>query len=123
MDLNAKADALTRLVVAHDGDGVAALFAPDARIKQNVGAEMDLSTFLSWLRGFWASGLTSAYENVRRVECADALIEQHDARVKRPSDGQEIVGDVCVILRFDEKGAITRLDEYVDSATFASLMG
>jgi hypothetical protein len=29
---------------------------------------------------------------------------------------------VCVVLRFDDGGLITRLDEYTDSAVFAALI-
>jgi ketosteroid isomerase-like protein len=30
--------------------------------------------------------------------------------------------DVCHVLRFDDDGLITRLDEYADSAVFATLI-
>jgi ketosteroid isomerase-like protein len=40
----------------------------------------------------------------------------------RRTDGVEVVADVCVLLRFDGSGLITRLDEYVDTAVFAPLL-
>jgi ketosteroid isomerase-like protein len=121
MDLEARTDTLFGSAARQDWDGFAAGFAPDARMKQNFGPESDVATALTNLRGLMSIGLTIAYENVRRVVTSDVVVEQHDVRMRR-TDGVEVVADVCVVLRFDGSGLITRLDEYVDTAAFAPLL-
>jgi ketosteroid isomerase-like protein len=121
MDLEALTDTLFGSAARQDWDGFASMFAPDARMKQNFGAETDVAAALTNLRGLMAIGLTIAYENVRRVVTSDVVVEQHDVRMRR-TDGVEVVADVCVLLRFDGSGLITRLDEYVDTAVFAPLL-
>jgi len=114
VDLEARAEEAFRRAAAQDGDGFAAMFASEARIKQNFGEEMDLATALGWVHGLWDAGIRSSYENVRRVVGADVVVEQHLVRLTRASDGLEVESDVCVVMRFDEAGLIVRIDEYAD---------
>jgi hypothetical protein len=51
----------------------------------------------------------------------DAVVEQHLVRLTRASDGLELVSDVCVVIRFDDAGLITRVDEYADPAPLQAL--
>ena len=62
-------------------------------------------------------------ESFLLVEDATGLVvvDQHVVTLTRP-DGKSVSTDVCVVLRFDGDGRITRLDEYVDSVAFAELM-
>jgi ketosteroid isomerase-like protein len=121
MDLVALVEEVFKRASAQDGDGFAAMFAKSARVKQNFGEEMDLATTLGWLHALWDAGISSTYENVRRVVGADAVVEQHDVRLTRRSDGLELVSDVCVVIRFDDAGLITRIDEYADPAPLQAL--
>jgi hypothetical protein len=67
------------------------------------------------------AGISSTYENVRRVAGDHAVVEQHDVRFTRASDGLEVVSDVCVVILFDDARLIVRLDEYADPAPLQRL--
>ena len=62
----------------------------------------------------------ASVSEVRRSVGDGFVVEQHVVALTRP-DGKSATTDVCVVLRFDDDGLITRLDEYADSAVFASL--
>lgn len=78
---------------------------------------------MAMLHGMTNSGIEYSYEHARRtVAAADPrVVEQHHATMRR-GDGVEAPADVCVVLQFDEQGAITRVDEYADTAAFAPLL-
>ena len=88
---------------------------PDAVARQNIsGRDVKAKELLQSMRMLVESMQGFAYENVRRVIGERAVVEQHDVRMTR-RDGQDVVLDVCVVLRFDQAGQIVRLDEYLDS--------
>jgi hypothetical protein len=49
-----------------------------------------------------AAGIGYRTENVRWVVGPD------DARLPRTADGPEVVSEVCVVIRFDDAGLLTR---------------
>jgi hypothetical protein len=51
----------------------------------------------------------------------DAVAEQHLVTITRP-DGVAASSRACLVVRFAEDGLVTRLDEYVDTASFISLV-
>ena len=120
MDLNALTDQFFTLSAAGDAAGLAAMCSEDARIKQNIADEGDVDSLVNTIEGMKALGLTVRYSDVRRVIADTAVTEEHRATITR-TDGVEASSDICVVLRFDEDGLITRLDEYVDGAAFASV--
>lgn len=121
MDLEARTGDLFDKFAAQDGAGVAALCASGFLAKQNNGPESDVETMLAGLHEMlWAKGVETAYSEVRRVVADGAVAEQHVVTLTRP-DGVKASSDVCVVLRFDDDGLITRIDEYLDMAAFAPL--
>lgn len=121
MDLDARTSDLFDKFAAQDGEGVAAMCAPGFLVKQNNGPESDVETLLAGLNEMlWAQGVATAYSEVRRVVADSTVTEQHLVTLTRP-DGVAASSDVCVVLRFDDDGLITRLDEYLDMAAFAPL--
>ena len=95
---------------------------PDGRARQNIaGEEVNARDLLTSMRGLVESLSAFAYENPRRIVSDEAVVEQHDVRMTR-KDGEEIVFDICVLLRFDKTGKIVRIDEYLDSAPVARLL-
>lgn len=121
MDLAAQTGDLFDRFAAQDSGGVAALCAPGFLARQNNGPENDVETMLTGLgEMLWTPGVETAYSAVRRVVADRAVTEQHVVTLTRP-DGVNAASDVCVVLRFDDDGLITRLDEYVDTAAFAPL--
>jgi ketosteroid isomerase-like protein len=121
MDLEERTAELFRRAEAQDYDGFLAMFAPGGIIKHNYDDGGPAADALVTLRGLAAAGITITYENVRRIVGVDAVVEQHDVRGTRLSDGAQVVTDVCVVVRFDADGLITQLDEYLDPRAFRSL--
>lgn len=120
LDPEALADRLFSLSAGQQWDAMAAMFADDAVVQQPGSGPNDVATTLAAFRRVTGRGITVSYEHVRRIVGDGALVEQHDVRMTRP-DGVHVVLDVCAVLRFDEHGAITRLDEYFDPAATAPL--
>ena len=120
MDLDARTAQLFALFESQDFDGLETMLAPDARIKQNGNPEHDINGLLAFVHGLKNEGVQVEYSDVRRSVGDGFVVEQHVVTLTR-SDGKSASTDVCVVLRFDDDGLISRLDEYVDSAVFASL--
>ena len=55
-----------------------------------------------------------------RTVAEGVVTEQHIVTLTRP-DGVPASCDVCVVVRFDDDGLITRVDEYLGMAAFAPL--
>jgi hypothetical protein len=122
MDLAARTEQLFALFESQEFDGLEELLAPDARMKQNGNPEHDIEGLLAFVQGFKNDGVSVKYSDVRRSVGDGFVVEQHVVTLTRP-DGHSASTDVCVVLRFDDDGLITRLDEYADSAVFATLYG
>ena len=68
----------------------------------------------------WDAGVKTAYSDIRRTVADRVVTEQHLVTLSRP-DGVKVSCDVCVVVRFDADGLITRVDEYLDTAALAAL--
>ena len=121
MDLEARTEELFRRAEATDWDGFLAMFTPDAVIKHNYDEGAPAAASVALLKAVAAAGVTLRYENVRRIVADGVVVEQHDVRGVRTSDGTEAVTDVCCVLHFDRDGLVTRLDEYLDPRAFRTL--
>jgi ketosteroid isomerase-like protein len=122
MDLAARTDDLFAKFATQDADGVAALCAAGCRVRRNNDPESDIETLLVELRAmFWDTGVQTAYSDVRRTVADHAVTEQHVVTLTRP-DGVAASCDVCVVIRFNDDGLITKLDEYLDTVAFAPLL-
>ena len=118
MDLAERTGQLFAIFESQDYDGLEALLAPDAKTKQNGGQEFDMDGLMAFVQGLKNDGVNVAYSDVRRSVDDGFVVEQHVVTLTRP-DGRSASTDVCVVLRFDGDGLITRLDEY---AVFATLV-
>lgn len=107
---------------AHAWEALAGMCAPGVVFARN-GRESDLDSVMAMLHGLTNSGIEYSYDNVRRTvaEADGRVIEQHRVTMRR-GDGVEATADVCVVLQFGERGAITRVDEYADTVAFAPLL-
>jgi ketosteroid isomerase-like protein len=120
MDLGARTAQLFDVFESQEFDGLAALLAPGATMKQNGNPEHDVAGLMAFVQGLKNDGVRVRYSDVRRSVGDGFVVEQHVVTLTRP-DGVSASTDVCVVLRFDDDGLITRLDEYADSAVFAAL--
>jgi len=121
MDLAERTGQLFAIFESQEFDGLEVLLSPDVRMKQNGNPEHDIDGLLAFVKGFKNDGVSVRYSDVRRSVGDGFVVEQHVVTLTRP-DGESATTDVCVVLRFDGDGLITRLDEYVDSAVFAALV-
>ena len=120
MDLAERTAQLFAIFESQEFDGLEALLAPGAKMKQNGNPEHDIEGLMAFIQGFKNDGVAVKYSDVRRSVGEGFVVEQHVVTLTRP-DGKSATTDVCVVLRFDDDGLITRLDEYSDSAAFAAL--
>lgn len=120
MDLAARTAQLFAIFESQEFDELESLLAPEATMKQNGNPEHDKDGMMAFVRGLKNEGVSVAYSDVRRSVGDGFVVEQHVVTLTRP-DGKSASTDVCLVLRFDDDGLITRVDEYVDSAVFASL--
>lgn len=122
MDLDSLTDQFFAYAAAGDHDALVAMCADDCVVKQNIAEETTAEGLRDLVAMLAAAGVTTAYSDVRRITGDRTVTEQHLITLSR-ADGVESASDVCVVLRFDDDGRITRLDEYLDSAAFAELLG
>ena len=62
-----------------------------------------------------------SYELLDRQYFEGGFVQQHILRAQR-SDGVSIEMRVCIVIKVDAKGLITRIDEYFDPSDMAPLM-
>lgn len=120
VDLEARTAQLFEIFESQEFDGVESLLAADATMKQDGNPEHDVAGLMAFVKGLKHDGVSVKYSDVRRSVGEGFVVEQHVVTLTRP-DGRLASTDVCVVLRFDDDGLISRLDEYADSAVFASL--
>jgi len=120
MDLAATTAELFSIFESQEFDGLEPLLAPEVKMKQNGNPEHGLDGLMAFVQGLKNDGVSVRYSDVRRSVGDGFVVEQHVVTLTRP-DGKSATTDVCVVVRFDDQGRITRLDEYADSAVFAAL--
>ena len=107
-----------------DIDAIRAIYAPDARIWHNTdGIDFSGQTVdenlkvLAWMGRFLSD---KRYDIVRRSETATGFVQQHVLRATITATGEPYAMPACIVCTVVD-GAITRLDEYMDSAHVAPL--
>jgi ketosteroid isomerase-like protein len=118
--LNDLADRLFDAFVAHDLDTVAEMMAADAVVVQN-GNSMALAEALVMIESLVGVIGDHRYEDVRRVVGEKAIVEEHQVRSTTPG-GLDVDLTACVVVRVNDDGKITSLDEYVDTAPLAAVL-
>ncbi|SKB07819.1 nuclear transport factor 2 family protein [Aeromicrobium choanae] len=118
--------ALDRLTAASEvGDeaAFAHLFSPDATIWQStVQRETSVPEFVRILRILDRTVTELQYVD-RRVDVFESgAVEQHVLEGTRMSDRMRVRLQACVVVRFDERGLIRELREYIDSGEAAEFV-
>lgn len=114
--LEALAERLFAAFVAHDLDTARAMAHPDARITQN-GVTSTVDDSLTNIAAMRAVLGDHHYADVRRLTADQAVIEEHRVVSTTPS-GDPVDLTACVVIRVDDDGLITEIDEYVDISNF-----
>ena len=105
---------------AGDIDGLAACYAPDARIWHNTdGLEQTPDENRATLKAFVARIRDRVYADRRLEVFPGGFVQQHVLRGVRIHDGAALELAACIVCAVAD-GRITRLDEYFDSAAVAA---
>lgn len=100
-------------------DRALALMAPGAQVWQNaVGVRQSFAEGLPGVRAMYERLGPWEYVDVRRIATDDACCEQHTVRFLGTGT-QPVELEICVVLRVDEHGLITELEEYFDQKSFS----
>jgi hypothetical protein len=115
-ELDQIAERLFAAFVAHDLDLVESMMTPGATMSQN-GAGGSFALARPMLDGMSSVLGNHHYEDVRRVIGDLAVVEEHRVVSTTPA-GHAVNLAACVVVRVDDAGLITSIDEYVDVSTF-----
>lgn len=112
VDLDELCARLFDAFAAHDLDTVESMLAERAVITQN-GRPMRWNEARPMLAAVTDVVRNHRYEDVRRVVGDRAVVEEHAVVAESPS-GRPLRLPACVVVRVDNDGLITAIDEYVD---------
>jgi hypothetical protein len=115
-ELDQIAERLFAAFVAHDLDLVESMMTPDATMSQN-GAGGSFARARPMLDGISSVLGNHRYEDVRRVIGDHAVVEEHRVVSTTPT-GHAVNLAACVVVRVNDAGLITSLDEYLDLSRF-----
>ncbi len=108
-------------VQAGDMDAVLACYAPDAKLWHNTdGIEQTVEENMKLLAWMIRMIPERNYRIVRREALADGFVQQHVLEANLPN-GEAWTMEACAVVRVKD-GVIVRLDEYIDSAQFKTLL-
>lgn len=108
-------------VQAGDMDAVRACYAPDAKLWHNTdGIEQTVEENMKLLAWMIRMIPERNYRIVRREALADGFVQQHVLEANLPN-GEAWTMEACAVVRVKD-GVIVRLDEYIDSAQFKTLL-
>jgi ketosteroid isomerase-like protein len=77
---------------------------------------------LKVIRWFIDVTTTRGYEILDRQLFAGGFVQQHILRARRADDEVSIEMRVCIVIKMNAEGLITRIDEYFDPTDMAPLM-
>ena len=120
-DALAVADRFFAAIEAGDIAAVREIYSPDAEIWHNtdglVQGPDDNARTLSWI----AANLRDvSYTKIKRSATDDGFVQQH-VLVATNRAGNRVELPACIVTTISD-GRITRLDEYLDSASIAVIM-
>jgi len=122
-EMRALAKRFFDFIESGDVDGLVACYAPTARIWHNTdGVEQGPEDNRRTLEGLVRAFSDRRYEARRLAVFAGGFVQQHVLRATRNRDAAKVELAACLVCQVAD-GAITRLDEYFDSAQVARFTG
>lgn len=108
-------------IEAGDVDAARAMYAPDAEIWHNTDGVVQTPDDNLRTLGWMTANLGGIrYTEVQRSPTEDGFVQQH-VLVATNRGGQRVEVPACIVVRLRD-GRITRLDEYLDSASVAAML-
>ncbi|MDT5126149.1 MAG: hypothetical protein QOH54_1793 [Mycobacterium sp.] len=125
MNTDVRLDVANRLFGAIERgeyETVDGLWADDVTVWHTGDAQdNDRARALKVIRWFMNVTTSRSYEILDRQYFDGGFVQQHVLRASR-SDDASIEMRVCIVIKVDAKGRITRIDEYFDPADMAPLL-
>lgn len=118
----AAADALGAAIHARNADQILAIYADDITVFHgSTGQSMGKTENAGLLAGVFAITSELHYINVKRHAIDGGLVQQHRLTGKF-SEGKELPGlEACLVIKVNDAGLITGIDEYFDGSIFAEV--
>lgn len=112
---------LMEAIQAGDGERMRTFYAPGAKIWHNTDRkEQTIDDNIRVLDWFVRTLPDRNYAVSRREALPDGFVQQHVLSATLP-DGTKWDTHACVVVKMDNDGKITRLDEYLDGVQSAKL--
>jgi len=109
-------DRIIAAAEAGDASDLSNIYAEDAVIWHNHDNKETTVAQNGKLLEAMASWVDERRYTDRRIHVFDGgVVQQHVLRGVHRSSGEVLAMDACVVVRVNEQGRITRLDEYLDS--------
>ena len=125
MNADVSRDVATRLFAAierGDQDTVDGMWAPNVTVWHTGDPkDNDRTRALKVIRWFMNVTTSRSYEIIDRRFFDGGFVQQHILRADH-SDGVSIEMRVCIVIKVDAAGLITRIDEYFDPSDMAPLL-
>lgn len=116
------AEALFASIEAGDYDAVAAMWTDDVLVWHSGDAKDNRrERALKVIRWFMDVTVARRYEVLDRQFFEGGFVQQHVLHADG-KNGESIALRVCIVIKVDSEGSITRIDEYFDPADMAPLM-
>jgi len=115
------AQGLIERIEAGDVEGAAAFYAEGVVTWRNIDGRELVKAQVLRILGFLAGLEDLVYEDVRIQEIADGFVQQHVLSCRSPG-GESVRAAACLVARVQD-GRLVRVDEYLDSAAMAPLLG
>lgn len=116
------ANELRRRIAAGDVKGVDALYHDEAIVWRNIDNRELVKKQMLRVIEFLANQVTDLrYEDVRVQATEEGFVQQHTLKCTA-ANGTPVEARACLVARVKD-GRLIRLDEYLDSAAMAPLMG
>lgn len=118
----AAADALGAAIHARSHDQVLAIYANDIKVFHgSTGGTMGKAENAGLLAGVFAITSELEYINVKRHAIDGGVVQQHRL-IGKFSEGKELPGlEACLVIKVNDAGLITSIDEYFDGSIFSEV--
>lgn len=117
------ADRLFAAIEQGDIAGLTAMWADDVLVwRQGGGRERDKPRALGVIEWFVGATTARRYEVLDRQVFDGGFVQQHILHATTGA-GAEVALRVCLVVKLDQHGLIRRIDEYLDPAELAPLLG
>lgn len=121
-DYNDVADRFTEALQASDADALAEVYTDDAKFWHSAdGKTMEVGELLELARGLGRSVASCTITIENRLPTPNGFVQTHTSHYEFRG-GEQVALQAALLVTVEDSGLISRIDEYLDSATLAALV-